>query len=583
MRSPLISSLISGLLLAVFTCSLAAQPLHHTDIDPEADTGSSGVKRSQSQHYMAVTANPHATAAATEILAAGGSAVDAAIAAQLVLTLVEPQSSGIGGGAFLMHWDSGDKQLQLFDGRETAPAAVDEGYFLNSDNQARGFMDVLIGGYSVGTPGVIKMLAMTHQQHGKQPWKSLFAPAIKLSREGFQLSPRLYGLLARFNKLMAHPTSRDYFYQRDGSPKPVGSLLKNPAYAQTLELLASQGEGAFYQGKLAEAISGAVQGDKVLPGKLSSKDIASYQALVRLPLCADYRQYRVCTTPPPSSGATVLQILGTLEQLPAPHPQMGSVDWIHRFAEASRLSFADRDHYIADPDFVEVPVPLMIAPAYLKQRASLIDLKRAAADVEPGQPDARLTRLDVGSPEFPSTSHLSIVDAEGNAVSMTSSVQMAFGSGIMVGGFLLNNQLTDFSFVPKGDDRQWIANRIQPGKRPRSSMSPTIVFKGDRPVMLIGSPGGSRIIDYVARVIAYHLAGDIDIAEAIALPNIVHMNRRLELEAGGFPEAVIEQLEDMGHEVVETSLNSGLHGISVDSKGLTGGADPRREGVAEGQ
>jgi gamma-glutamyltranspeptidase/glutathione hydrolase len=427
------------------------------------------------------------------------------------------------------------------------------------------------------------MMALAHQEHGNLSWEELFEPAIKLSRQGFKLSPRLYGLLARFNKLLDHPSSRAYFYLENGEPKPVGTLLKNPDYAESLELLASKGASAFYEGSLSKRIAVGVSDDSVKPGSLTAADMKRYQAVIRMPLCSDYRGYRVCTTPPPSSGATVLQILGTLEQLPQPAPQPGSVGWIHRFAEASRLSFADRDTYIADPDFVEVPAQAMISPAYLKQRSQLINLKQASAKALPGQPDIKVARVQSASPEYPSTSHLSIIDAEGNAVSMTSSIQMAFGSGIMVGGFLLNNQLTDFSFVPKDGDQKLIANRIQAGKRPRSSMSPTIVLKDGRPVLLIGSPGGSRIIDYVARVIAYCLEGEEGIAQAIASPNIVDMNRRLELEKGGFSPQTIEQLRAMGHVVAEVDLNSGLHGITVDKNGFTGGADPRREGVALGQ
>jgi gamma-glutamyltranspeptidase/glutathione hydrolase len=393
----------------------------------------------------------------------------------------------------------------------------------------------------------------------------------------------LHGLLVRFNRLLNHPSSRSYFYLADGEPRPVGTRLKNPDYAATLELLARQGVDAFYEGPLAGAISSAVSADVVLPGQLSRADMSSYQAVIRAPQCGEYYAYRVCTTPPPSSGATVLQILGILQALPQPQPSPGSVAWIHRFAEASRLAFADRDTYIADPDFVVVPAQAMTAKSYLQQRAQLIDLQRAAKTVAPGQPAKPVTRLISTSPEQASTSHLSIIDADGNAVSMTTSIQMAFGSGIMVGGFLLNNQLTDFSFVPRDGDQQLIANRVQAGKRPRSSMSPTIVFKDGVPVMLIGSPGGSRIIDYVARVLAYTLAGGVDIAEAIASPNIADMNRDLELERGRFSNEVIAQLQAMGHQVKEVDLNSGLHGIYVDKNGLHGGVDPRREGVALAQ
>ena len=581
--SRLLPALLSLLLLMAGAASADSNPARHIDVDPEADTGKSGIKRSHSQHFMAVTANPLATAAANAMLAKGGSAVDAAIAAQLVLTLVEPQSSGIGGGAFMLHWDKKGEHLQLFDGRETAPAAVDENYFLDPDNKPVKFFDALIGGYSVGTPGVVKMMALAHRQYGKLSWPELFVPAIELSRQGFEMSPRLYALLERFNQLLKHPSSRSYFYLPDGKPRPIGTLIKNPQLADTLELLAKEGGEAFYRGKLAATIASAVHDDSVLPGKLTVDDIERYQAMTREPVCANFRVYRICTTPPPSSGATVLQILGILEQLPKPLPAAATTGWIHRFAEASKLSFADRDTYIADPAFIDVPIAAMLAPDYLAKRAQLINPERAATDVLPGQPLPALARLMATSPEHPSTSHLSIVDSAGNAVSMTTSIQMAFGSGIMVGGFLLNNQMTDFSFVPRNADQELIANRIEPGKRPRSSMSPTMVFRDGKPILLIGSPGGSRIIDFVARVLLYNLEDNMDIAEAIASPNIVDMNRQLELEAGGFPAPVIEQLKSMGHEVVETELNSGLHGIRIEDDSLVGGADPRREGVALGQ
>ena len=579
----MLQRLLLGLTLAFALAPAQASTQQHGDIDPEFATGTTALKRSHSQQYMAVTANPHATKAASEILAQGGSAVDAAIAAQLVLGLVEPQSSGIGGGAFLMHWDAKAQQLQLFDGRETAPAAIDETYYIGLDKKPMSFYEVLIGGYSVGTPGVIKMMAQAHQQHGQLPWQSLFTPAISLAQRGFAISPRLNALLTRFNRLLQHPSSRQYFYQKNGQAKAVGTLLKNPDYANSLALIAKQPIKAFYQGSLAKSIVKAVQDDSVRAGKLTLTDIKNYQSVLRKPLCGQYSGYKVCSTPPPSSGAAVLQILGILDQLPKPMPEPGTVEWVHRFAEASKLAFADRDTYIADPDFVNVPTEAMIEPGYLKQRAALINLQKASTAAQPGKPDKTVARLLARSPEFPSTTHLSIVDAKGNAVSMTSSVQMAFGSGVMVGGFLLNNQLTDFSFVPEDGQQQLIANRVQAGKRPRSSMSPTIIFKDNKPVMLIGSPGGSRIIDYVARVIAYTIDSDMDIAEAIASPNVVHMNRKLELEEQGFDPKAVTALKKMGHEALENSNNSGLHGIWIDDDGLTGGADPRREGTAAGR
>lgn len=575
-------TLCSGLLIALLSQgSVAAPP--GPERAPEADSGYGVVRTFQARDYLAVTANPHATDAAVEMLAAGGSAVDAAIAAQLVLGLVEPQSSGIGGGAFLLHWSSQQRRLRAWDGRETAPAAVVEDLFLHADGKPMGYFESAIGGASVGVPGVLKMLAGAHAEHGRLPWAALFEPAIQLAERGFAISPRLHLLLARVPRVAVNDAIRAYFYTETGEPRAEGSLLVNPAYAASLRMLAEQGAAALYSGPLGDAVAAAVQGDPNRAGGLSRADLADYQAVERDPLCGAYRQYRVCGMPPPSSGGVAVQaILSMLEELDIA-VDAPEVDRVHAFAEASRLAFADRDRYIADPDFVSVPVAGLLDSNYLAERAGRIDMGRAMQRAAAGHPPGAEPRIGGASPEMPSTSHLSIVDAEGNAVSMTTSIETAFGSRILVGGFLLNNQLTDFSFLPRDGDGALVANRVQPGKRPRSSMSPVMVFEGQRPVLLIGSPGGSRIIDYVARVLWDVLDGRLDLPQAVAAPHVVQLNHDLELEADHGLEKLAEQLRSRGHRVALRPQTSGIHAIAIaPDGGLLGVADPRREGAAAG-
>jgi gamma-glutamyltranspeptidase/glutathione hydrolase len=566
---------------------------------PEAASGIGASATVAAHHFMAVTANPLATQAAVDMLRRGGSAADAAIAAQLVLGLVEPQASGLGGGAFMLYWSQGERRLRFYDGRETAPAAVDDKLFLQDNGQGLAFLDAAVGGRSVGTPGAVRLMALTHRQHGKLPWAELFKPALRLAENGFAISPRLHTLLQETPRLAVTPALREYFFQADGQPKPVGLLLKNPAYATTLRQLAKEGEKAFYTGSIARSIVQAVQQNPLQPGKLALADLEAYEARERAPLCAGFRQYRVCGPAPPSSGgSTVLAILGILEHLDGEPLAPASTRFYHLFAEASRLAAADRDTYVADPDFVPVPASGLVAPAYLARRAALIDPRAALPPVQPGQPEwpagqAARSYLRSSSPELVSTSHLSIVDAAGNAVSMTTSIEAAFGSRLLVDGFLLNNQLTDFSFVPTAADGKRVANRVEPGKRPRSSMAPIIVFRDDRPVLLLGSPGGARIIDYVAKTLFYMLDANMPMDRAIASPHIIDMNRGLELEQGRVDAEVATALGAMGHAVREAAQTSGLNGIRIEwstgadkkegvSWTLYGSSDPRREGTAAG-
>jgi gamma-glutamyltranspeptidase/glutathione hydrolase len=584
----------SASVVLLFCALVGLSPARAVDnaIVPEAASGIGVQSTGSAPNFLAVTANDHATRAAVAMLAQGGSAIDAAIAAQLVLGLVEPQASGIGGGAFLLYWDDANASLHAFDGRETAPLAVDDSHFLQPNGQPEAFLDAVVGGHSVGTPGVLRLFALTHRRFGKLPWASLFEPAIALAEKGFAISPRLATLLRDTPRLAVNPAIGAYFFNPDGSPKTAGTLLRNPAYAATLRQLVKGGDKAFYEGALARAIVDTVRNNPNRAGRLALADLKRYRALERDPVCGSFRAYTVCGMPPPSSGGTtVLAILGMLEQFPPQQLQPGSIDFLHLFGDASRLAFADRDTYLADPDFVPVPTRGLIAPDYLAARARLLDPAHALPAVGPGQPAwpakaAAIPYRQATSPERISTSHLSIVDADGNALVMTTSIEGAFGSRLMVGGFLLNNQLTDFSFVAKGVGGRLVANRIEPGKRPRSSMAPTLVFRDGKPVLLTGSPGGARIIDYVARNLLYTLNSGMAIDAAIASPHIVNVGQMLELERGRFDEPTKAALRARGHQPVEIDQTSGLNNIAIERDGsgtvLRGASDPRREGTVRG-
>ncbi len=546
-----------------------------------------------SKKFMVSAANPLAAEAGYRALRKGGAAIDAAVAVQMVLTLVEPQSSGIGGGAFLMHYDG--SQVQAYDGRETAPAKADERLFQNPDGTPVSRATGVVGGRSVGAPGVLRMLALAHKQHGKLPWKSLFDTAILLSEHGFPVSVRLNGLLARDPYLRRDPVAAAYFYQADGQPWPVGHVLKNPALAATLRAIASGGAEVFYTGPIGAAIAAKVAAHPTNPGLLSAADIRGYAPKLRTPVCSDYRAYTVCGMPPPSSGGiAIAQMLGILEtrdlRALAPVDGVLGVDAVHLFTEAARLAYADRNRYAADTDFVPLPgrgVPSLIDKRYLAQRAALIgdkSLGTAPAGTPPGMDVAWGTDNAI---ETPSTSHFVVVDAKGAGLSMTTTVEDAFGSRQMVGGFILNNQLTDFSFDSADKDGP-VANRVQPGKRPRSAMSPTIVFERatKKLVLAVGSPGGPAIINYVAKTLVGTLDWGLNVQQAIGLPNFGSRNGPTELEAGRFAPAMEEALRARGHTVRSYDMNSGLHGVQrmmIHGQPFWfGGADPRREGVARG-
>lgn len=564
---------------------MIASPVFAADPDPEATSGKTWVRTPMpAAKHMAVTANGHATQTALEILRAGGSAADAAIAAQLVLNIVEPQSSGIGGGAFALYWDANAGRTVALDGRETAPATAGPNYFLDADGEPMRFWEAVVGGRSVGTPGTLALLAELHARFGRLPWTDLFQPAIRFAEVGFAISPRLAGAIARAQEqgLATFPAARAYFFHDSGRPKPQGERLRNPAFAATLRKIAAEGPDVFYKGEIADAIVAAVS-TPVNPGLLSKADLAAYKVVERKAICAPYRDYEVCGFPPPTSGGVgVLQTLAMLERFDLKTIGRGPAA-AHLFAEALKRVYADRAHYLADPDFVDVPTAGLLDDGYLNLRGADIDPAKAggkaAAGTPPGAPPIR---APARQPPEKGTSHLVVRDAAGNALSMTTTIETGFGSRVMAAGFLLNNELTDFSRAPEKDGRP-VANRVEGGKRPRSTMSPTILFKDGQPTLLLGSPGGSRILGYVAETIINIVDFDMTLTDALAAGHVSNRNGATDLEHGADSAAWAEELQALGHETRTRQLNSGLAAMRVlDDGRLEGAADPRREGNALG-
>lgn len=538
------------------------------------------------QRQMVVAAHPLAAEAGRDILRRGGSAIDAAIAAQMVLTLVEPQSSGIGGGGYLLHYAAAAGSIDSYDGRETAPAAANAERFLGADGQPLQFQEAMPGGMSVGVPGVLRMLEMAHGDHGKLPWRDLFQSAIKLAEDGFPVSERLAERIAGDDLLAIQPTTRPYFFSADGSPLAAGARLRNLELARTLREVAEGGADAFYRGRIAADIVRAVTAATPRPGDLTPADIAGYRPERRPGLCLDYRTTRICSMGPSSSGGlAVLQVLGILRHFDLASLRAQPVEALHLIAEASRLAFADRDRYAADPAFATIPVARLLSEEYLSARAGEIDPAHAMGQAEPGRP---IDSAQIGEapraallPEVPSTSHMSIVDAAGNAVSFTSSVEGSFGSHVMVDGFVLNNQLTDFAFLPASRGRA-AANRVEPGKRPRSSMAPTLVFDRESGALLavVGSPGGANIIGYVVQALVELIDWERDPYAAIAAPHVLNRNGPTFVEADAGLEPLAAALTARGHEIKMQTLESGVNVILLRGDKLLGASDPRREGVA---
>jgi gamma-glutamyltranspeptidase/glutathione hydrolase len=616
--------LLAGLLLVVSSAD-AKSPAPSSGIpaQPEAASGLHTKPGWASRKFAVAAAHPLAVDAGYRMLKAGGSAVDAAVAAQMVLTLVEPQSSGIGGGAFLLHHDG--QITEAYDGRETAPSEADENLFLDTQSKPLSFQAAVNSGRAVGTPGVLRMLELAQRQHGRLPWAQLFEPAITLAEAGFPVSPRLHTLLLETPQLKQDPVALAHYFDAQGQPWPVGHVLKNPELAAVLRRVAEEGSSAFYTGEVAEAMVRKVRSHPQNPGLLSLTDLSEYEVAVRPPLCFIYsaqapaqakakartktrtRDVRICGMPPPSSGTLALgQILGLLAHTPAarlqaqrsPQGLRPGPQWLHLYTEASRLAFADRAVYVADPDYVPPPGNSwmsLLDEDYLAQRARLIasDPKARRMPEAPAGIPAGVQQSLGPMPDQAEygTSHLSIVDAEGRALAMTSSIEAAWGARLMVnrglglgGGFLLNNQLTDFSFVPRSDSGAPIANRVEPRKRPRSSMTPVLMFERPRGDFLLsgGSPGGAYIIHYTGKLLYGTLHWGLDVQQAINLPNVAAFGGPVLLESERFPPATLQALRQRGHEVKEQALPSGLQAIQVRGRGLYGGADPRREGVVKG-
>ena len=570
---------------------------------PELPSGWTAKTTQYSERDMVAAANPLAVDAGVAMLSQGGSAIDAAIAVQMMLTLVEPQSSGIGGGAFLMHYDPAAASLVAYDGRETAPAAATPDQFLDSAGKPLEFTKAVDGGLSVGTPGVMKLLELVHQKHGKLPWAKLFEPAIARAEQGFAISPRLYTMIAgTAARLCTQKAAAAYFLEPGGcAAKAEGSLLKNPELAATFRALAAGGAKAFYSGDIALAMVDAVRSHPTNPGRLTLQDLARYEPKVRTPLCGEYRGYRLCGMPPPNSGAiAVLQTLGVLQASDVARLAPNSADAVHLISEAYRLAFADRAKYVGDPDFVQVPVAGLLDASYLEARAALINMNKSIGVAAAGQPAGALTRGLDQSLSRPSTSHVAIVDGDGRMVNMTTTIENAFGSLQLVKGFLLNNQLTDFSLAPADAEGRPVANRVEPGKRPRSSMAPTVVFNRQGEVeAIVGSPGGSNIIQYVTKTLVGLIDWKLDVQQAIDLPNFgAQTSATTTVEKGTVLAGLERELSARGHTVAIADINSGLQGIVFNGtradgragafarapgKGRwAGGADPRREGTAKG-
>ncbi|WP_245243088.1 gamma-glutamyltransferase [Pararhodobacter sp. SW119] len=551
---------------------------------PEATQALAARESVEAREFMVAAAHPLAVEVGHDILARGGSAADAAVAVQAMLTLVEPQSSGLGGGGFLLYWNAATESLTTFDARERAPAAADEGYWLDAEGEPLSFWDAVVGGRSVGVPGTPKLLEVLHARHGRLPWADLIDPAIAQAEEGFEVSPRLAGAIADAQErgLDTFDATRDYFFDAEGAPLAEGTLLRNPDLARTLRLYADQGAAPFYEGAIARDIVAAVRTD-TNPGILELEDLASYEVIERAPVCVEYRAHEVCGMGPPSSGAlTVGQILGMLEGFDLREIGPGA-EAAHLLLEAGRLAFADRALYMADADFVSMPEGLLDRD-YLRDRAALIDPETSMGQAEAGDPpweDAHLRAPDSERPRR-GTTHFVIVDRYGDMVSATTTIESGFGSRVMTGGFLLNNELTDFSFRPEADG-QPIANRVEGGKRPRSSMSPTVVLRDGRPAVLVGSPGGAAIIGYTAAAIIAILDWQMDPQAAIDRPNMVTLNGPSIIEDTAEGAELAEALAAMGHEVSLRDLNSGLHVIVVAEDRLISAADIRREGAVRGQ
>ena len=566
---------------------------------PEISSGYNEKPGWATSEFAVASANPLSTDAGYQMILAGGNAVDATVAVQLVLTLVEPQSSGIGGGAFFLMWDG--QEIHAYNGRETAPSAATPELFLDDNGEPLPFADAVRSGKSVGVPGTLALLKVIHNEFGRLPWNEVLEPAITLAEQGFHITPRLHAILEDDQSLRNDELASAFYYDNEGNAHPVGYLLKNPALAQILRNVAEDGISAFYEGEVAENIVQRIQNHE-RPGSMMTKDLANYPTLdlETEEMCNAWKVYEICGFPPPASGhLAIMQILGIMEHLESPQvsfqDSIPSAEWLHQYLEAAKLAFADRNQYVADERFVNPPGESwhsMLDSTYLAERSELIQMNASMDKAKPGSPGEMQSMYGVQKtqPEF-GTSHISIVDREGNAVSMTTTIESGFGSRIMSdggtglpGGFMLNNELTDFSLNPVDEDGNFIANRVEPGKRPRSSMAPTLVFDKETGEFLasVGSPGGTSIIHYTAKAIVGMYDWKLNAQEAIDLPNFGNYNGPSVLEEDRFPHQLIEALEAMGHEIIIRPMTSGIQAIQKTENGYFGGADPRREGTVMG-
>jgi gamma-glutamyltranspeptidase/glutathione hydrolase len=576
--------MLISLVLAAFATSSAVMA---QDIWPESPTGYLAQKAVQGQDFMIVTAHPKATQAGYDVLARGGSAADAAIAAQLVLGLVEPQSSGLGGGGFVLYYDAQKGTLSALDGREVAPATVGRHLFRSPNGEPMRFYDAAVGGRAVGVPGLPLLLEQLHRWHGKRPWKELATPAIALAQNGFEVSPRLAQMIIQDReRLQKNTEGFIYFYPDTISPLSVGRLRDNPKYADFLKQYADQGAKAFYQGKTAEEIVRTVREFRENPGALTLEDLQNYSVKERQPVCQPYREYNICTLGEPSGGLSVLITLGILQHFDLSQTGANTPQSWHLIGEASRLAFADRNYYMSDPDFADQPRPALLDPDYLKKRASLISADKVNPKIEHGTPSnvQDLDKTPDQTQKNSGTTHISVIDSYGNALSLTSSIENAFGSRLMAQGMFLNNQLTDFAFKAEEDGKS-VANAVEGGKRPRSDMAPVIVFDGNfKPVLILGSAGGSAIPGYVVQMLVSVLDWDMEIDAALGQSHIIHRGEVFEIEQHSKTKpALVEGLKALGHPVEKDHLNSGLHVIRVEQNIIKGAADPRREGAAMGR
>ena len=552
-----------------------------TELSPEPSSQFTNKRMVFARQQMVVSANPYISEAGNMILAQGGNAVDAAIATALMVSLVEPQSGGIGGGGFILYLNPKENILTSIDAREISSNTTKENQYLDNNDKPLNYGQAVFLGTSVGVPSLLKGLALLHQKYGTLEWKKLFLPTIRLAKEGFIISPRLNTLIVKDPFLLKNTNASRYFFDKDLNPLPIGYLLKNPELAKVLEEVSIHGIEKFYEGEIAKDITRAVNQHST-PGGLNGDDLKQYQAVERKVVCGPYRSWKICGMAPPSSGGiTLISMLGILQNFPL--SQLDEIDYLHYLSEAGRLAYADRDRYIADPDFIDIPIDSLIDPTYTKERSHLISIKKSMTKAKPGMFNQLPVQLGSDSnSELPATSHISIVDKNGQAVSMTISVASAFGSRIMTNGFFLNNEMTDFSFMAK-ENQQLIANRIEPTKRPRSSMSPTFVFDEQQQlVMALGSAGGPSIINYVAKTITGVLDRNLNIQEAIDYPNIGSRNQETELEKESMVEKYAQELQERGHPILIREMNSGTQGIFINRDGLWGGVDGRREGVAVG-